>query len=186
MGSPGGSPGGPPGGSSGGTPGGPPGGSSGGSPGGSPDESPDETPGGSPGGPRIGPPRTPPGVTQGPPFDQPDAPDRGRPGQSSPIQELPGDGNMACCSSSGDPNIRNFDGLFWSYQGGCKYNLATPSNREFRVRIIVKKIKRYQNVQDIVFKNILCVRWFGILNYLTGCYFATCISMFPLFCILFF
>ena len=30
------------------------------------------------------------------------------------------------------------------------------------------------------------LRWFGMLNYLTGRYFATCTSMFPLFCILLF
>ena len=33
----------------------------------------------------------------------------------------------------GDPHIRTFDGQFIPYQGGCKYNMATPGSETFRV-----------------------------------------------------
>jgi von Willebrand factor type D domain len=35
---------------------------------------------------------------------------------------------VATCYSYGDPHFRSFDGKLFSYQGTCKYNLASPCN----------------------------------------------------------
>ena len=64
--------------------------------------------------------------------------------------QFPGDQGTVCCSVFGDPNIRMFDGGFYSYQGGCKYNMATPKNGSYQVCQFI--LCTYINVVSI-FKN---------------------------------